>query len=165
MALTGPKLRDLIRKNLAFGENAADDVFVDKALGRVRIVGESPTAWATAATLSTVVLGLTDRAFLVDSVQIIVATTLAVEETVFTTITFSKSDGAGGALVTLGTWALNAAGGGALTALVPKVVTLTATKADLLVAAGSVFSVAKTVASTGTAIVANTKLIIEGYWS
>ncbi len=165
MALTQPKLRDLIQKDLAFSADATDAAVADKALCRVRLVCDSPTGWATAGTDSTIIIGITDRAFLIDSIGILVVSTLAVEETTYTTLTFSKSGGADFTLTTVGTWALNAAGGGALTAGVKKEVTLTATAADRLVAAGSVLSVAKTHASTGTAIVANTKLVVEGYWA
>lgn len=164
MALTGSKLRDLIRKNLGFAADDTDNAIVDKALCRVRFTADSPTPWATAGTDSTYIIGETDRAFLVDSIKIIAVTAIAVDESTYTTLTFSKEDGAAGGLTTIGTWALNAAGGGALAARVAKSVTLTATTADRLIAAGSQLSVAKTHASTGTAIVAGTKLIIEGYW-
>jgi hypothetical protein len=164
MASTGAQLRDLVRKTLGFANSASDEALVDKAFCRVRLSGDTPNLWATANNASSYTIGRTDRKFLVDLITITAPATIAVEETNLTTLTFSKSDGAGGALTTIGTWAINAAGGGALTALVPKVVTLTATMADRVIDADQLISVAKTVAASGTALVQGTKLVVEGYW-
>jgi len=164
MAVTGAKLRDEIRRNLGFGLNDTDDALVDKALCRVRYQVPSPAAWATAGTDATVIIGVTDRQFMVDSVALTVPSNVASDEVVYDTLTFSKSDAAGANTTTVATAVTNAAGTGNLTALVPKACALTATSADRIVPAGWVLSVAKTHASTGTAIPVGSIVEVSGYW-
>jgi hypothetical protein len=165
MSLTGAKLRDLVRKTLGFGADSTDDALVDKALCRVRYQTVCPTAWATAGTDTGIpIIGAVDRQFLIDAVYLITPSAVAVSESVMTTLTFSKSDSAGANLTTVATAVNNAAGIGATVALVPSACTLTATKANLLVAAGWVLSCVKTHASTGSAIPDGSLLVVEGFW-
>lgn len=164
MASTGGQLRDLVRRTLGFGNSAADDTLIDKGFCRVRFTADSPTAWATAGTTGTIVVGETDRAFVIDRIALISVAALTLDDTNTTTLTVSKSDGASATLTTVGTYANSTAGNGTAAALVPKAGTL-GTAANLYVAAGSVLSIAKTVAASGTAVAANTKILIEGYWA
>lgn len=162
MALTGSKLRDALCANFGFTVDDADRAIVDKAFARVRLVAD---ASAGVGADGTIIIGITDRAFMVDLIGIISPTAVAADEASTGGLTFSKSDGAGGPLVPIGTWGLNAAGGGALEPLRQKSAPLTATTGDRLVAAGSVITVAKTPDGLGAAIPAGSKIIVEGYWA
>ena len=165
MALTGDKLRSLVKRNLGFGADATDDAITDKALCRVRFQVTAPTAWATAGTDGTLIICKTDRRFIVDLVSINPSAVMTVSESVYDTLTFSVEDGAAGGLTTIATAVTNAAGVGTIAARVATAATLTSTTANLLIPAGYQISCAKTHASTGTAVPEGTLITVEGYWA
>jgi hypothetical protein len=88
------------------------------------------------------------KACRVKSIRALPGSTLAVDATNFVTGTVAQRDGAGGSAVTIGTFKTETTGGAALTAFVPRTVTLVNAAVDI--AAGAVLTYKLVDAATTT---------------